>query len=317
MIQKLHLKPFIYILFFLFSLFSNENKEIEKNNQLINETLRLFQKELLTQEINHLFDDNQFNGEISVKKDRLIMYQKSEGYEDFYSKTKLDSNSIFAIGSISKQFTVCLVLLEEEKGHLKTEDKVAKYLSQFKNKQYENITIHQLLNHTSRINNFGNGLLFKSGSDFNYSNKGYLFLGKLLEKSFDELARKLFKKVNLKNTFTSATFKNNDFASAYIRNKKNAHKVQNMPNRLAKKFISVPAGGLLSNVNDLHLWNSALYNEKILSAKSLQKLTTSSIQREHFLFGNVGYGIMTNSYPPTACFHTGYVKFTIQRQKHQ
>jgi CubicO group peptidase (beta-lactamase class C family) len=56
-----------------------------------------------------------------------------------------------------------MILLQVEQGKLNVTDKVSKYLKEFQIKEYENITIHQLLNHTSGLNMMGGKLMFKAG----------------------------------------------------------------------------------------------------------------------------------------------------------
>lgn len=120
----------------------------------------------MEQQIDSVFKKYDFNGSIAVFKDSLQLYRKENGYSDFKTKTKMDSTTVFAIGSVSKQFTAVLILLQMEQGKLNVTDKVSQYLKEFKLKEYENITIHQLLNHTSGLNIFGGKLMFRSGSDF-------------------------------------------------------------------------------------------------------------------------------------------------------
>lgn len=244
----------------------------------------------------------------------MELYRKNQGFSDFKNKTKINSKTVFAIGSVSKQFTAVLVLLQMEQGKLNVEDKVSKYLTDFQNKNYENITIHQLLNHTSGLNTLGGKLQFKSGTDFFYSNDGFNTLGKIVEKvsgkSYDENALELFKKVGMSHSSTGNLFEGGNFAGAYLGKGKVFEKIQNMPKRLGSKDLGIPAGGILSTIDDLHTWNNALYNGKILSSETLQKFETKSAERHHPIFGKMGYGygIMSNIGKPSAYFHSGYVK---------
>ena len=286
----------------------------QERNIIIDSTITAFQKKLLAQQIDSVFSKTKFNGSISVIRNGEKLYEKQNGFEDFKTKAKLDSNSVFAIGSLSKQFTAVLVLLQEEQSKLKINDKVSKYLVEFQPKEFENITIQQLLNHTSGLNDFGSGLLSKPGKEFNYSNKGFRYLGELVEKvsgkSYDENAKELFAKAGMKNSSTPNLFQGKDFAGAYTGNSNNFQKIDNMPKRLADKEISVAAGGILSTVPDLHRWNDALYNGRILKPESLQKFMEKSSGRNHPILGKMGYGfgIMMNPQKPVAYFHTGYVK---------
>lgn len=308
---------FLLILTTTFSCKSEAEKIAEQTstrNAVIDSTINRFQKKLLAQQIDSVFSKYNFNGSVAVLKNDEVLYQKENGFEDFKQQKKLDSSSVFAIASVSKQFTAVLILLQEDLGKLNTEDPVSKYLSDFESNQFKNITIKELLNHTSGISDFGNGLLSKPGKEFHYSNKGFRLLGEIIEKvsgkSYDENIRELFEKAGMKSSSTASSFKGKNLASAFTGNGKGFHEVENMPKRLAHESISVPAGGILSTVNDLHRWNTALYRGKILKPASLKKFSEKSADRNHQILGKMdyGFGIMMNVGKPVAYFHTGYVK---------
>jgi len=309
-----------FVLFFLFSLFAckaETEKVVDKTaerNAIIDSTITAFQKQLLKSQIDSVFAKTNFNGSVSVHQKGKILYEKISGFENFKNKKPLDSNSVFPIASLSKQFTAVLILLQEESGKLNTADYASKYLKEFEPKQFEKITIKELLNHTSGIRDFADGLHSKPGEEFNYSNKGFYYLGKIIEKvsgkSYDENLSELFRKIGMNHSFTATQFDGENFASAYLGTSKNFHEVPNMPERLSARAISVPAGGILSTANDLHLWNNALYTGKILKPESLKKFLEKSAEREHAILGKMGYGfgIMLNLGNTAAYFHTGYVK---------
>ncbi|WP_415329170.1 serine hydrolase domain-containing protein [Chryseobacterium sp. MMS23-Vi53] len=288
-------------------------KQVDKK-AVIDSALTVFEKKLLKNQIDSIFKKYNFNGSVAVFRDSTELYRKNQGFSDFNTKTKIDSNTIFAIGSVSKQFTAVLTLLQMEQGKLNVDDKVSKYINDFQNKDYENITIHQLLNHTSGLNTFGGKLQFKSGTDFFYSNDGFNALGKIIEKvsgkSYDENAIELFKKIGMYHSSTGTLFEGKNFAGAYLGDGKVFEKIQNMPKRLGSKDIGIPAGGILSTIDDLHTWNNALYNGKILNSETLRKLETQTAERHHPIFGKMGYGygIMMNIGKPASFFHSGYVK---------
>lgn len=317
MFQKIRPLYFLFLLFVLFSCKSEADKIAEQTttrNALIDSTINSFQKKLLTQQIDSVFSKYNFNGSVAVIKNDEILYQKENGFEDFKQKKKLDSSSVFAIASVSKQFTAVLILLQEDLGKLNTEDKVSKYLTEFQTTSFKNIKIKELLNHTSGISDFGNGLAAEPGKAFNYSNKGFRLLGEIVEKvsgkSYDENVKELFENAGMKNSFTANSFHGKNLASAFAGNSKSFQAVENMPKRLADQSISVPAGGLLSTINDLYRWNKALYEGEILKPESLKKFTEKSADRHHPILGKMdyGFGIMMNVGKPLAYFHTGYVK---------
>lgn len=312
--MKLGQMFFFSLLVLMLTSCKSDAEKMAERNAVIDSTIVGFQKKLLGMQLDSIFSQNQFNASVSIVQNGKKIYEKENGYEDFQTKSKLDSTSVFAIASISKQFTAVLILLQQEQGKLNVNELVSKYLTDFQKPNFDKVTIHQLLNHTSGLNDFGENLQFESGSDYSYSNKGYLYLGEIIAqvsgKSYDQNAKDLFQKAGMNHTSTAGIFQGKDLAYANTGTLDSAQKVENMPKRLTEKTISTPAGGILSTVNDLHKWNEALYNDKILKPETLNLFEKNYVTREHYVLGNVGYGygIMMNEATPEAYFHTGYVK---------
>jgi len=304
----------ISIFLILLSCTKNETPKPIYKKAIADSTLISFQKKLYKTQLDSVFNQYHFNGSVVVFKDSIELYRKNNGYSDFENKTEINNSTVFAIASISKQFTAVLILLQMEQGKLNLTDKASKYIKELQKKEYENITIQQLLNHSSGLNNFGEKLMFKSGTGFNYSNDGFNALGKIVEtvseKSFDENMLELFKKAGMKNSSTGTSFQGENFAKTYVGNSKNQKAVENIPKRLGNKEIGIPAGGVLSTINDLHTWNNALYSGKIIKPETLKKFMAKSTERQHPVLGTMGYGlgIMMNDHKPVSYFHSGYVK---------
>lgn len=270
------------------------------------------QKKMLRIQLDSVFAETNLNGIVSVYRNSQKYYERAQGFENFKTKKPLDSNSVFAIGSVSKQFAAAMIMRLEENAKLSTADKISKYLPEYRSKTFEEITIHHLLTHTSGISDLGPGLQSKPGAEFNYSNKGYRVLGEIVEsasgKSYDENARELFFKAGISNTYTAEHFTGKNLAGAHTGTARNATAVQNMPRRLAHSSISTAAGGILSTASDLHRWNLALYNGKLLQPNSLKKFLAKTSEMKHPVIGpvNYGYGIMLAA-SPASYLHTGYV----------
>lgn len=154
-------------------------------------------------------NDNEMNGNVLIAEDGKIIYKKSFGYEDFGNKIANSDSSLFQLASISKTFTAVAILQLKEKGKLKIDDPLSKYLPDF---PYPEITISQILSHTSglpdteilfdsliakepskiftiaddlpaiKIFRSKNQLLFKPGERWGYSSAGYQLLALLVEK---------------------------------------------------------------------------------------------------------------------------------------
>ena len=96
------------------------------------------------------FDSSPINGNVLTAENGKIIYQKSFGYADFSTKTPNSNDSTFQTASISKVFTSTAILQLRDKGKLKLTDAVVKFLPDF---PYPNITIQNLLSHTSGLPN--------------------------------------------------------------------------------------------------------------------------------------------------------------------
>ena len=81
-------------------------------------------------------------------KNDSIYYQDAFGVADKDSSNRLNTQTIFRLGSVSKQFTATAILMLEEQGKLSLQDDIKKY---FPNVPYKGVTIHQLLTHTSGL----------------------------------------------------------------------------------------------------------------------------------------------------------------------
>lgn len=304
----------ISVFLFLFSCTKVETQKPINRKAIADSAVSVFQQKLYKTQLDSVFNQYHFNGSVAVFKDSIELYRKNNGFSDFENKTEINNSTVFSIASISKQFTAVLILRQMEQGKLNLDDKASKYFKEFQKKEYENITIQQLLNHSSGLNNFGEKLIFKSGSGFNYSNDGFNALGKIVEvvsgKSFDKNMLDLFKKVGMKNSSTGTAFQGENFAKTYVGNSKTQKVIENMPKRLSNKEIGIPAGGVLSTIDDLHTWNNALYSGKIIKPETLKKFMAKSTERQHPVLGTMGYGlgIMMNDNKPVSYFHSGYVK---------
>ena len=82
-----------------------------------------------------------------IAKEGKVIEEDVFGLRDFETNTPLKSTDIFELASVSKQFTAMIIMQLASQGKLKYDDKVEKYL----NIPYKNITVRQLLNHTSGL----------------------------------------------------------------------------------------------------------------------------------------------------------------------
>jgi CubicO group peptidase (beta-lactamase class C family) len=204
----------------------------------------------------------------------------------------------FRLGSITKQFTAASILLLVERGTLKLEDSIKTYLPDAP-PAWERITIFNLLTHSSGIPNFTNLPAYKTqqltdtppattiamvrdkpldffpGEKMSYSNSGYVLLGYVIEKvsggSYEQFVQD--------NIFTPLGMKDSgyDSNSAIIARRAAGYAPSPKgPVNAGYIHMSIPhaAGALYSTTEDLLRWEQGLFGGKVVSAASLQKMTT-------------------------------------------
>ncbi|MGB8243771.1 MAG: serine hydrolase domain-containing protein, partial [Pseudolabrys sp.] len=133
---------------------------------------------------------------VAVVKNGEAVVEKGYGFANLEHQVPVTTHSIFQSGSVGKQFTAAAIVHLEERGKLRLEDNIARYLPPTK-ARWGSITVRQLLTHTSGIPEYEDevdsrrdyserqltelvGLLRHRsipGHKFQYSNSGYLLLG--------------------------------------------------------------------------------------------------------------------------------------------
>lgn len=240
----------------------------------------------------------QFMGEVLVAEDGRVVLDKSYGFASVEWQVPNTAESKFRLGSITKQFTAASILLLEQQGKLSTDDLVKKYMPDAPT-AWDKITIYQVLTHTSGIPSFtgfpdyhanevkpytpeqlvawfkDKPLDFQPGTDWRYSNSGYVLLGYLIEKisgkNYAQFVREnIFDPLGLKDTgYDSFTEIIPHRAMGYLNGPTG---LQNAP--YIDMSIPLSAGALYSTTHDLLKWEQALFGGKLLNATELKKMTT-------------------------------------------
>ena len=248
----------------------------------------------ISQIVNMMDDYGQFSGAVLVSVNSKIIYKNAVGFANIEDSIPNTCDTKFRIASFTKPFTVMLILQLVEEGKLKLGGKLTDYLPEFPKEKGENITIHQLLTHTSgitgesRIPNLidiekeyysreklfncivEQDIVFMPGKGNEYSNFGYALLGMILEKvsakSYNELLQdKICKPAGMKNTLE-------DITAQPIENRAIGYNFNYFTGLEEASFLDMSfclgAGHLLSTVNDLFLFDKALYTNKLLNENS-------------------------------------------------
>ncbi len=239
-----------------------------------------------------------FMGAVLVARGSDVLLSKGYGFANIEWEILNAPSTKFRLGSITKQFTAASILLLEERGMLNVDERVKTYLPDVP-ASWDRITVRNLLTHTGGIPNFtalptyremqvsptspdkiiavvrDKPLDFEAGEKMSYSNSGYIVLGAIIEKvtagSYAEFVQK--------NLFTPLGMSDSGYDSntAIIPRRAAGYMpTLNGPLNAGYIHMSVPhaAGALYSTTLDLLKWERALFGGKVVSAASLQKMTT-------------------------------------------
>ena len=247
--------------------------------------------------------------QVSVRKQGRTVYSKAFGTANLEDWTPLTPQSICKIGSVTKQFTSCLILLLAQDGRLGLDDTLAKYFPD--HPRASDVTLRQMLSHTSGLGNYTNGppgptrqmmrtdydtvgllalmktgrtQVFEPGTAYAYSNTAYLLLGLIAEKvagkSYAEQAReRLFGPLGLTRTAVD------DMAEVIPGRAGGYSNDPKAPGGFANaSFISmtVPggAGFMRSTCDDLCAWHAALLGGRVLKPEMLTAMLTPGLTND-------------------------------------
>lgn len=228
---------------------------------------------------------------VAVVRNGKIVFAKGYGSANIEQSVPAAPTTIYQIGSTTKPFTATAIMMLVESGDVSLDEKAAKYLSKLP-AQYSEITVRQLLTHTSGVNRdlrtdntddftideFWKRLdaaevSFKPGERWEYSNTGYILLGLIIEsvarKSYGEfLSERIFKPLGMNDTkYLAPPDKSENRATGYDW-AENAF-------RPSPYFSGgYGAGALVSTILDLAKWDAALDTEKLLKRTSLEQMWT-------------------------------------------
>ncbi len=267
------------------------------------------------QRLDKILSKYKFNGSIMVLYKGYPLYRNAMGLADFDKGDSLAPNSPFQLASVSKSFTALAVMILHDQNKLRFDDTVSRYIPEF---PYKDVTIRQLLNHTSGLPNYlylverywqkdesiSNRemidllakyqlpLYFKPGSRFDYSNTGYAVLAYLVEEVSGIpfhvfMQTKVFQPLGMHNTFT---YEQSILDTLSTRVKGHFHLGRKM-----KEYPYDPADQVLgdksifSTVEDLALYQRAWESNILVSDTTLEqafcKATISGNKEVNYGFG--------------------------------
>lgn len=262
--------------------------------------------------------------QLAIVKNNRLEKLSAYGLANIEHRVAVDSKSSFSINSMTKAFVGVAIMQLQERGKLKVEDPISRYVLDIPD-EWKSITIRQLLSNTSGLPSnidykeqvLGDGteeknwemvkklpMQFKPGERFSYNQTGYYILGRIITK----LSGKHFTKFIDDNQFKVATMSATQFGDSHdiISNSAGAYStIVNVDGKwindgnLHNAFATFPlffrtATGIISTCEDLAKWLIALQSGKLLKNKnSVQQLFTSVKLND----GDIdGFNKLTNGY---------------------
>ncbi len=237
---------------------------------------------------------------VIVVKDGKPVLRRAYGSANVELGVSNAPDTVFRIGSVTKQFTAIAVLSLVQDGKLRLEDEVTKFFPDYP-AAFRKVTVAHLLSHTSGMKSYTDQpefvarmrddmsiaqilartrdlpFDFDPGARFAYNNSGYVLLGAILEKvagtSWQEFVRtRITEPLGMASTVYDRTEK------VIPRRAAGYDRVGGEYRNAAFISMSQPyaAGGLLSTIDDLAAWNAGLLAGKIVGKELLDKAWTSA-----------------------------------------
>jgi len=229
---------------------------------------------------------------IAVVKDGKIIKAEGYGLANVELNVPARPETVYKIGSVSKQFLASGIMLLAEEGKLSVDDKISKYLEGTP-ATWSDITIRHCLTHTSGILREGPAfhpykvqseadviksaypepLHFKPGEKWEYCNVGYFILAQIITKQSgkywgDFLAERIFVPLDMKSTRVTTL-------TDIVMNRAGSYGVKDGKLFNADELTAVrPSGAFISTVLDLAKYDAALYTDRPLSAKIRKQMWT-------------------------------------------
>lgn len=260
----------------------------------------------LETKIDSLFEEysNSPGVAVGVYSKGKIIFKKGYGIANLDYDIKITPETVFDIGSVSKQFTAaCIVLLENE-GKLSLDDDIRKYIPEIKEFDEGKITIRNLLHHTSGLRDYlglmslsgisyddtfteetgldilarQNELNFAPGSEYLYSNSGYLTLAIIIRRvsgeSIGNFAQKnIFTPLEMKNTFI---YEN---GAKVVKNRAIGYSKDGDEYKREHHFDFVVGGDgkVYTTVEDFFKWSENFKDNKLGNDSFLNKMLTQGV----------------------------------------
>jgi CubicO group peptidase (beta-lactamase class C family) len=229
---------------------------------------------------------------VAVIKNSQVIKSAGYGLANIELNVAVQTDTVFKIGSVSKQFIATGVMILVEQGKINLDDHISKFLDGTP-ETWKDITVRHLLTHTSGIVREAPGfdplkiqadadviktayplpLRFTPGEKYEYCNVGYFSLAEIIYKVSGKpwpefLRERIFLPLQMNATRTTTM-------TDLVTNRANGYLWNNGKMENASIYFALrPSGAFLSTVLDLAKWDDALYTDKIVKRATLEQMWT-------------------------------------------
>ncbi len=235
---------------------------------------------------------------LGIRYGNQIPFIEGYGYVNEEAQIPVWADTVYMLGSVTKQFTAAVIMHLMEQGDLRLDDPISQYLVDIP-QRWEIVTIRQLLTHTGAIPNYStdsmgfdisqfytpedlmvkftrwNLLDFEPGTRWEYSNRGYFLLGMIIKRITgldysDYLRQYILVPLGLEHTNSCLSLTQNLAQGYRIKAFGTAHEIAPPVN----PSFAYGAGDLCSTAGDLLEWQEALTIGRVVSKESYQMMIT-------------------------------------------
>lgn len=249
-----------------------------------------------------IFKADEPGGAVLIAKDGKIIYEKGFGVEDINTKKKIDTKTLFNIGSISKTFVAYGILQLAKENKLSLNDNIYKYFPDFKDTSIaKKVKLYHLLTHTSGLPDIrktqtdsifyltakdeenwspikaADSLEFEPGTKFNYSNPAFNGLALIIEKVSGVKWQDYIKKNIMEPAgMTSSTITDGPYPESGVSHGYNFDGKKYVEKDYGEEptFAASGNGGVWSSVDELWKYEQAIQQHKFLDTVWINRSRT-------------------------------------------
>ena len=252
---------------------------------------------------------------VRIDQSGKSVFSGALGVANIENKLPLNTEQVFQIGSVTKQFTAAAILQLVEDEKISLQAKLSDFIPNI-DSDYADATIERILSHTSGLPNYNDSARVRrsldsytpidkivkkitrmsmeaeAGEKYFYSNTGYVLLGKVIEVASgltygEYLQKQIFAPLQMNDSYVISQGEGAEPVIGYT-GEDNAK-----PQSVDRSWI-YSAGAIASTLDDMSKWHNGLKNGKVISAQHYQQMTTKAKLNNG---EEVNYGFGFDIYP--------------------